>query len=110
MGSTDASFERIRPRHAKMRQFARPAVPYQAAMVENLLELSGSFFAAAGSEIGLPADVCRVEARNIGGEIDLAKLDRAEECLQIVYGPIQPAPQPRNPAPKRAPKSPGIAS
>jgi hypothetical protein len=41
--------------HAQMRQRSRPAIPDDAAVVENLLELGGGFFALSGSEIRFSA-------------------------------------------------------
>src|ERR1700757_1327257 len=35
--------QRVRPRHAQMRQGSRPAVPHDAAVVKNFLEVGGSF-------------------------------------------------------------------
>jgi len=69
-----------------MRQRARPAVPDNAVVVEDLLELGGSFFALPDSEIGLAAYVGRVEAGDVGGEVDLAELDWGDDRLQIAVG------------------------
>src|SRR5271163_515008 len=69
-----------------MRQRSRPAVPDDAAVVDDLLKLGGSFFALTASEIGLAAYVCRVEAGDVGRGVDLAELDWSDDRLQIADG------------------------
>ena len=46
--SRSFQLQRIRTRYAQMRQGSRPAVQDDAAVAENLLELSGGFFALSG--------------------------------------------------------------
>ena len=62
--------------HAQMRQCSRPAVPYNPAVVENLLKLGGSSTALSGCQVCLSADVHGIEAGNIGDEPNLPQLDR----------------------------------
>jgi hypothetical protein len=55
----------IRTSHAQMRQRSRPAVPDDPAVVENLLELGGGFFALPGSKIRLATNVGVIETGNV---------------------------------------------
>ena len=48
-----------------MRQGSRPAVPDDAAVVENLLELGGGTAALSSSEICLAANVCVIQAGSL---------------------------------------------
>jgi hypothetical protein len=59
-----SSLKRIRPSHAQMRQRSRPAVPDDAAVVDDLLKLGGGLFALSGSQVSLSARVHVVEAGN----------------------------------------------
>jgi len=54
--------------HAQSRQRARPAVPDQAAVVEDLLELRRGGTALSRGQIGLSTNVCRVERGEVGEE------------------------------------------
>jgi len=45
-------------------------------VVENLLKLSGGCIALSGRQVRLSAHISRIKARDIGDEINLAKLDR----------------------------------
>ena len=49
-----------------MRQGSGPAVPDDAAVVENLLELGGCFFALSSREIRFAANVSGIQAGEIG--------------------------------------------
>src|ERR1700690_2355042 len=48
-----SGFRGIGTSHAQMRQRSRPAVPDDAAVVDDLLKLGGGFFALSGCEICL---------------------------------------------------------
>ena len=56
--------------HAQMRQGSRPAVPDDAAVVDDLLKLGGGFFALSGGQVCLTANVRRIKAGKIGDETD----------------------------------------
>src|SRR5271167_4866745 len=58
-----------------MRQRSRPAVPDDAAVVDDLLKLGGGSTALSGCKIGLAANVGRIEAGNVGDERNLPQLD-----------------------------------
>ncbi len=58
-----------------MRQRSGPAVPDDAAVVEDLLKLGGGFFALSGCQICLAANVHVIQAGNIGDEVNLPQLD-----------------------------------
>jgi len=70
-----------------MRQGSRPAVPDDAAVVENLLEFSGGFLALANSEIRLAANVCRIKA-GIVKESNLRQLDGEAACRSGLDSPV----------------------
>jgi hypothetical protein len=55
--------QRVRSCHSKMRQCTRPAVPDDAAVVENFLELGCGFFALPNRKICLAANVGLANAR-----------------------------------------------
>jgi hypothetical protein len=57
-----------------MRQRSRPAVPDDAAVVDDFLKLGGGFLALSSNEIRLAANVCRIEA---------GKIDREWDCSQL---------------------------
>ncbi len=84
-----------------MRQGSRPAVPYHAAVVENLLKFGGGGSALSGCQICLSANVSRIQAGNIVDERDLPELDgaqrpavRSARRLSFFYPrPIAPEPQ-----------------
>ena len=61
--------------HAQMRQGSRPAVPDDAAVVEDFLELGGGCAALSGREIRLAANVGRIEAGDIVHKRNLPVLD-----------------------------------
>ena len=71
--------------HAQMRQRSRPAVPDDAAVIENLLKLCGSSVALSGCQVCLSAYVHRIEAGNVHHEPDLPQLDEGSS-LQIIEG------------------------
>ena len=72
--------------HSQMRQRSRPAVPDDAAVVEDLLELGGGGTALSGCQIRLSANIRRIEAGNIGDERDLPELDGRQGSLQGSQG------------------------
>jgi len=59
----------IRPGYAQARQGPSPAVPDQAAVVENLLKLSRRRRTLSGGNIGFAANIGRIEA-GVGGKWD----------------------------------------
>ena len=61
--------------HAQMRQRSRPAVPHDAAVVENLLKLGGGRLALSRRQIRLAANIGWIEAGNIGYKKKFAQLD-----------------------------------
>ena len=69
-----------------MRQRSRPAVPDDAAVVENLLKLGGGIFALSGRQIRLSANVGGIEAGNVGGELRSARTLWAAQRLQSIQG------------------------
>ena len=60
----------VRAGHAQMRQSSRPAVPDDAAVVEDLLELGCRFLALSRRQVRLPANVGWIQAGNLADEID----------------------------------------
>ena len=58
----------VGPSHSQMRQRSRPAVPNNATVVEDLLELDGSLLALPSREIRLTAIVGRIKAGEIGNK------------------------------------------
>ena len=62
--------------YAQMRQCSRPAVPNDAAVVENFLKLGSGRTALTRWEVCLSAYVRRIEAGNVVGEGHLPQLDR----------------------------------
>ncbi len=56
----------IRPRQAQTRQRSCPAVPDDAAVVDDFLELGSGFLTLSCRKICLTADVCVIEAGDIG--------------------------------------------
>ena len=58
-----------------MSQRSRPAVPDNAAVVENLLKLGGGGFALSGCQVCLSAHIHMIEAGNIVDELNLPQLD-----------------------------------
>ena len=58
-----------------MRQGSRPAVPDDAAVVENLLKLGGGGGALSTCQVCLSAYVHVIEAGNIVAEGDVAQLN-----------------------------------
>ena len=70
---------------SEMRQSSRPAVPDDAAVVENLLELDGGSGALSGRKIRLPAYVHVMEAGNIVDKWNLPQLDMGSS-LQGIQG------------------------
>jgi hypothetical protein len=79
-------FESVRTRNSQTRQRSRPAVPDDAAVVENLLKLGSGSIALSNGEIHFAANVGRIEAGEIGDEADIAKLNRASYRLQSSEG------------------------
>jgi hypothetical protein len=68
-----------------MRQRSRPAVPDDAAVVENLLKFGGGGTTLSGCQICLSAYVNRIEAGKIGDERNLPQLD-GRSSLQSIQG------------------------
>ena len=68
-----------------MRQCSRPALPDDAAVVEDFLELGGGFCALTGCEIRLAANVGVVEAGEVGDEGKSRQLS-GRSSLQITDG------------------------
>src|ERR1017187_385495 len=68
-----------------MRQRSRPAVPGNAAVVENLLKLGGGSIALSGRQVCLSAYVHMIEAGNIEDERNLRQLDGCSS-LQSIQG------------------------
>src|ERR1700685_397669 len=66
--------QRIRTCHTQMRQGSRPAVPDDAAVVENLLKLGGSSTALSGGQECLSAYIHVIEAGNVCDERNFPKL------------------------------------
>ena len=62
--------------YTQMRQCSRPAVPNDAAVVENFLKLGSGRTALTRWEVCLSAYVRRIEAGNVVGEGHLPQLDR----------------------------------
>ena len=62
--------------YSQMRQRSRPAIPDDAAVVDNFLKLGGGSITLSGSQICLSAYVHMIEAGNIGDERNLPQLDR----------------------------------
>jgi hypothetical protein len=62
--------------YTQMRQRSRPAVPNDAAVVENFLKLGSGRTALTRWEVCLSAYVRRIEAGNVVGEGNLPQLDR----------------------------------
>ena len=84
--------QRVCTRHAQTRQGSRPAVPNDAAVVENLLELGGSFFTLPGCGIRLTANVARIEAGNIGDELvspAISTKGKSRRVLRLVRRPTK---------------------
>jgi hypothetical protein len=59
-----------------MRQRSRPAVPDDAAVIENLLELGDGFLALPAGQIRFAANVGGIEAGDVGNKTNLPVLDR----------------------------------
>jgi len=57
--------------HAQMRQRSSPAIPDDAAVVDNLLKLGGGSIALAGFQVCFTPDVCGIKAGKIQDELDL---------------------------------------
>src|ERR1039457_6455927 len=51
--------------HAQMRQCSRPAVPDDAAVVDDLLTLGGGSTALSSGQVCLSPDIGRIEAGNV---------------------------------------------
>ena len=64
-----------------MSQRSRPAVPDDAAVVENLLKLGGGSATLSGCQVCLSANICVIEAGKTVGERNVPQLDR-ESSLQ----------------------------
>ena len=58
-----------------MRQRSRPAVPDDAAVVDDFLKLGGRSAALACCQVRLTANMRRMRARHIGNERDLPQFD-----------------------------------
>src|SRR5579864_6126406 len=67
-----------------MRQRSRPAVPDDAAVVEDLLKLGDGGTALSGCEIRLTVDVGWIEAGQIGNKRNLPVLDWRRGSLQVI--------------------------
>src|SRR5208282_2518477 len=73
--------------HAKTRQRSRPAVPDDAAVVENLLKLGGGGTALSGCQVCFSAYVHVIEAGKIVDELNLPQLDGRSSLQRIQRGP-----------------------
>ncbi len=69
--------------HSQMRQRSRPAVPDDAAVVDDLLKLGGRRRALSSRQIPLAANVGGIQAGEIGGEQNLPELDRGSRLQRI---------------------------
>src|ERR1039457_3951675 len=79
--------------HSKMRQRSRRAVPHDAAVVDDPLELGGGSTALSGCQVCLPAYIRRIEAGHIADKQNLLKLVGGRSSQSI--GPrIRLAPPP----------------
>ena len=56
--------------HAQMRQRSRPAVPDDAAVVDDLLKLGGGSATLSGCEIRFAANISGIEAGNVRDELN----------------------------------------
>jgi len=65
----------VGPSHSQMCQGSRPAVPDDAAVVENLLKLDSGFLALSGCEICVSTDIHVIEAGNIIDELNFSQFD-----------------------------------
>src|SRR5271168_733026 len=65
-----------------MRQRPRPAVPDDAAVVEDFLELGGGFLTLSGGHVCLSADVSGIEAGKVCDKENLPVLDGRYGRLQ----------------------------
>src|SRR5262249_19748113 len=74
--SRSCGLQRVCPRHAQTSQDARPAVPHQAAVIENLLELDCCFLAPPCRQISIAADVGGIETSRIVREQNSTILNR----------------------------------
>jgi hypothetical protein len=64
----------VRTSHSKMLQRSCPAVPDDAAVIENLLKLGSGSAALSGCKVYLSANVGRIEAGNVVDKHDLTQL------------------------------------
>ena len=67
-----------------MCQCSCPAVPDDAAVIDDLLELGRCRTAVSGCKVCLPAYIRRIKAGNIGDKTNLAVLDGRQGGLQEV--------------------------
>src|ERR1700726_5004574 len=65
-----------------MRQRSRPAIPDDAAVVEDFLELGGGRTALSGCQICLSAYIHVIEAGNVVDKRNLSQLDGGSSSLQ----------------------------
>ena len=65
-----------------MRQRSRPAVPDDAAVVENFLKLGGGGAALSGCQVCLSTNIDRIEAGAIDDERNCPELDGRQSRLQ----------------------------
>src|ERR1700684_3815249 len=72
--------------HAQARQSSRPAVPDDAAVVENFLKFGSSGVVLSRGQICLAPDVGRIKARNVNDECDLCQLNGRSGSLQFIKG------------------------
>jgi len=103
-------------RHAQMRRGSRPAVPDDAAVVQNFLELAGGGTALSGFEVGLPARVVprcfsglptnqKPSLANIVAGPSVAFFATAQSCLTTpCFKFLQPPPRPARQTPFAAPE------
>src|SRR4029077_2505379 len=78
--------KRVRTSHSQMRQRSRPAVPDDAAVVENLLKFGGGSTTLSRCQVGLPTYIHVIEAGNIGDELNLPQLDGGSSLRSIQGG------------------------
>ena len=74
-----------------MRQRSRPAIPHNAAVVENLLELGSSFLALTRGKVRLAANVGGIEAGEIANEcnyITKKEFEKLDADYERIIGQI----------------------
>ena len=81
--------QRIRSRHAESCERPSPAVPYDTAVVKNLLEFGGGFLALTCCHIRLAANVRRIQAGDVGDESgDASPFDRRQRLSVLMAAAV----------------------